>query len=139
MDKDFPWVKSTCHLQCNHVANLSLMVRKVNFPSCFPFHFSGPFPFLFPFPRFLSRFPSRFPSHFPSRFSSHSLVKSQSGLAESPFQKSVNLQYVTLGCLDDGTNESSTKSLMFQVIFFYNMLFIDLEHSKLFILIFVIL
>ena len=28
--------------------------------------------------------------------------------------KSVNLQYNTLGCLDDGTNESSTKSLMFQ-------------------------
>ena len=33
--------------------------------------------------------------------------------------KSVNLQYITLGCLDDGTNESSTKSLMFQVLFFY--------------------
>ena len=32
--------------------------------------------------------------------------------------KSVNLQYITLGCLDDGTNESSTKSLMFQVLFF---------------------
>ena len=31
--------------------------------------------------------------------------------------KSVNLQYITLGCLDDGTNESSTKSLMFQVLF----------------------
>ena len=30
-------------------------------------------------------------------------------------QKSVNLQYITLGCLDDGTNESWTKSLMFQV------------------------
>ena len=27
-------------------------------------------------------------------------------------QKSVNLQYITLGCLDDGTNESLTKSLM---------------------------
>ena len=27
--------------------------------------------------------------------------------------KSVNLQYITLGCLDDGTNESSTKSLIF--------------------------
>ena len=27
--------------------------------------------------------------------------------------KSVNLQYNKLGCLDDGTNESSTKSLMF--------------------------
>ena len=32
-------------------------------------------------------------------------------------QKSVNLQYITLGCLDDGTNESSSKSLMFQVLF----------------------
>ena len=32
--------------------------------------------------------------------------------------KSVNLQYITLGCLDDGTNESSTKSLMFQVLLF---------------------
>ena len=35
--------------------------------------------------------------------------------------KSVNVQYNTLGHLDDGTNESSTKSLMFQVciIFLY--------------------
>ena len=33
--------------------------------------------------------------------------------------KSVNLQYITLGCLDDGTNESSTKSLMLKVLFFY--------------------
>ena len=48
--------------------------------------------------------------------------------------KSVNLQYITLGCLDDGTNESSTKSLMFQVLFF-----IELGHSKLFNFIFVIL
>ena len=31
--------------------------------------------------------------------------------------KSVNLQYITLGYLDDGTNESSTKSLMFQLLF----------------------
>ena len=30
--------------------------------------------------------------------------------------KSVNLQYNTLGRLDDGTNESSTKRLMFQVL-----------------------
>ena len=51
--------------------------------------------------------------------------------------KSVNLQYITLGCLDDGTNESSTKSLMFQVLFL--IIFIDLGHSKLFIFIFVIL
>ena len=33
--------------------------------------------------------------------------------------KSVNLQYNTLGRLDDGTNESSTKRLMFQVLFFF--------------------
>ena len=33
--------------------------------------------------------------------------------------KSVNLQYNTLGCLDHGTNESSTKRLMFQVLFFF--------------------
>ena len=52
--------------------------------------------------------------------------------------KSVNLQYITLGCLDDGTNESSTKSLIFQVLYF-SMLLIDLGYSKLFILIFVIL
>ena len=52
--------------------------------------------------------------------------------------KSVNLQYIMLGCLDDGTNESLTKSLMFQVLCFY-ILFIDLGHSKLFIFIFVIL
>ena len=51
--------------------------------------------------------------------------------------KSVNLQYITLGCLDDGTNKSSTRSLMFQVLILYN--FIDLVHSKLFISIFVIL
>jgi hypothetical protein len=34
-------------------------------------------------------------------------------------KKSVNLQYIMLGCLDDGTNESSTKRLMFQELFFY--------------------
>ena len=32
--------------------------------------------------------------------------------------KSVNLQYITLSCSDDATNESLTKSLMFQVFFF---------------------
>ena len=37
---------------------------------------------------------------------------------EERIQKSVNLQYITLGCLDDGTNKSSTKSLMFQVLSF---------------------
>ena len=33
--------------------------------------------------------------------------------------KSVNLQYNTLVRLDDGTNKSSTKRLMFQVLFFF--------------------
>ena len=33
--------------------------------------------------------------------------------------KSINLQYITLGCLDNGTNKLSTKSLMFQVFFLY--------------------
>ena len=33
--------------------------------------------------------------------------------------KSVNLQYITLGHWDDGTNESSTQRLMFQVLFFF--------------------
>ena len=32
----------------------------------------------------------------------------------------VNLQYNTLGCLDDGTNESPTKGLMFLVLFFFH-------------------
>ena len=35
-------------------------------------------------------------------------------------QKSVNLQYNMLGPLDDETNESSTKRLMFQVLFFFH-------------------
>ena len=30
--------------------------------------------------------------------------------------KSVNLQYITLGCLDDGTNESLTKSKCFTYV-----------------------
>ena len=34
-------------------------------------------------------------------------------------KKSVNLQNNILGCLDDGTNESPTKCLMFQVLFFF--------------------
>ena len=33
--------------------------------------------------------------------------------------KSVNLQFNTLGRLDDGTNESSTKRLMFQILLFF--------------------
>ena len=35
--------------------------------------------------------------------------------SENPELKSVNLQYITLGCWADGTNESSTKRLIFQV------------------------
>ena len=34
-------------------------------------------------------------------------------------QKSDNLQYNTLVCWADGTNDSSTKRLMFQVFFFF--------------------
>jgi hypothetical protein len=34
--------------------------------------------------------------------------------------KSVNLQYNTLGHLDDGTNEESNKLLMFQVLFIFH-------------------
>ena len=41
------------------------------------------------------------------------------------YLKSVNLQYITLGCLDNETNESSTKGLMFQVLFSF-ILFIGL-------------
>ena len=52
--------------------------------------------------------------------------------------KSVNLQYFTLGWFNDGTNESLSKSLMFQILFFFSLLFIDLGHSKLVIFIFVI-
>ena len=37
--------------------------------------------------------------------------------------KSVNLQYITLDCLDYGTNESSTKSLMLQVLSFLYFLY----------------
>ena len=36
-------------------------------------------------------------------------------LAHQQQLKSVNLQYIMRGCLHDGTKESSTKSLMFQV------------------------
>ena len=41
------------------------------------------------------------------------------GRVTTTAQKSVNLQYNTLGCLDDWTNESCTKRLMFQVLFFF--------------------
>ena len=37
-------------------------------------------------------------------------------------RKSVNLQYITLGRLDDGTTKSSAKRLMFQVLFFLGFL-----------------
>ena len=43
--------------------------------------------------------------------------------SSTTYMKSVNLQYNTLGRMDDGKNESSTKCLMFQVfIFFHNFL-----------------
>ena len=42
--------------------------------------------------------------------------------------KSVNLQYDTLGCLDYGTNESSTKSLMFQVGFVLGFLILPMSY-----------
>ena len=34
--------------------------------------------------------------------------------------KSVNIQYNTLGCRVDGTNDSSTKCLMFHALFFFH-------------------
>ena len=43
--------------------------------------------------------------------------------------KSVNLQYITLVRWDDGPNESLTKRLMFQALFFFHH-FLDLGHSK---------
>ena len=43
--------------------------------------------------------------------------------------KSVNLQYTTLVRWDDGPNESLTKRLMFQALFFFHH-FLDLGHSK---------
>ena len=49
-------------------------------------------------------------------------------------QKSENLQYDTLVCWSDRTNDSATKSLKFQVSF----LIIFYRHSKLFIFILVI-
>jgi hypothetical protein len=50
--------------------------------------------------------------------------------------KSVNLQYNTLGRLDDGTNESSTKRMMFQVFFFHDFLQNSLQKSFQFIFLF---
>ena len=43
-------------------------------------------------------------------------------LATSHFKKSENLQYNTLVRWADGTNDSSTKHLMFQVLFFHKLL-----------------
>ena len=67
-------------------------------------------------------------------FSLSSCYSKLSSLTLYVHLKSVNLQYIMLGCFDDGTNESSTKSLMFQVLYFF-ILFIELGHSKLFIFI----
>ena len=39
------------------------------------------------------------------------------------YNKSVNPQYITLVCWDAGTKDSSTKHLMFQVSFFFTILF----------------
>ena len=47
--------------------------------------------------------------------------------------KSVNLQYNMLGRLEDGTNESSTKSLIFQIFFFHDFLQNSLQKSFQFI------
>ena len=44
---------------------------------------------------------------------SHWDIKATPPPCHASDMKSVNLQYITLGCLDDGTNESSTKRLMF--------------------------
>ena len=45
--------------------------------------------------------------------SSGCMAKYDEILSEEAFLKSVNLQYIKLGCLDDGTNESLTNHLMF--------------------------
>ena len=50
--------------------------------------------------------------------------------------KSVNLQYNTLVCWADGTNNSSTKCLMFQVFFFHKILQNSLQKPFQFIFIF---
>ena len=58
------------------------------------------------------------------------------GLGAALSLKSVNLQNIMLGCMDNGTNELVLKCLMFQVLFYF-IFFIDLGHSKLFLFIFV--
>ena len=58
-------------------------------------------------------------------------------LLEGHLLKSVNLQYNTLGRLDVGTNEASTKRLMFQELFFFHdFLQIFLQNSFQFIFLF---
>ena len=49
-----------------------------------------------------------------------SLIQVVSLTLRSTYLKSVNLQYNTLVCWADGTNDSSTKRLMFQVSFFFH-------------------
>ena len=49
--------------------------------------------------------------------------------------KSVYLQYDTLVHWDTRTTDSSTKHLMFQALFFFSLLLIDLGHPRLFIFI----
>ena len=46
------------------------------------------------------------------------IQKSKSWLASNQHQKSVNLQYNTV-CWINGTNHSSTKGLMFQILFYF--------------------
>ena len=55
--------------------------------------------------------------------------KSRLKVVYSIYLKSVNLQYNTLGRLDDGTNKSSTKRLMFPVFFFHDFLQNSLQKS----------
>ena len=50
--------------------------------------------------------------------------------------KSVNLRYIKLGRWADGTNESSTKRLMFQVLFLFHN-FLQSSLQKLFKIIFI--
>ena len=69
-----------------------------------------------------------------------SIVSSFDKLSKQPKKREIRQPtiYYTIYILDDGTNELSIKSLMFQLLLFF-ILFTDLEHSKLFIFIFVIL
>ena len=55
-------------------------------------------------------------------WNSTGVIKKQASLLKVivRYLKSINLQLNTLGCLDDGANESSTKRLMFQVLYFFH-------------------